>query len=257
MTFECIVLESAEGVATIRFNRPDKLNALSKPMVQEFHAAIRQVAADPEIRCLLITGNGRAFCSGHDLASPRSTHPLSASGEYYNPALADLFHLDKPVVCAVNGACAGAGASIALSCDIVIAAESAYFLEPFVNVAFVPDTGASWLLPRLVGRARAAGMIYLAKRIPARQAADWGLIWDCVEDARLPGEALAIARQLADGPPRTFGLIKTLLRETERNSYDEQTALEARLQFIAEATDDSREAVTAFVEKRKPRFIGR
>jgi 2-(1,2-epoxy-1,2-dihydrophenyl)acetyl-CoA isomerase len=257
MTFECIILEAAEGVATLRFNRPDKLNALSKQMVQELHAAIRQVAADPEIRCLLLTGNGRAFCSGHDLATPQSTHPLSASGEYYSPALAELLYLNKPVVCAVNGACAGAGASIALSCDIVIAAQSAYFLEPFINVGFVPDTGASWLLPRLVGRARAAGMVYLAKRIPARQAADWGLIWDCVEDAKLPGEALAIARQLADSPPRTLGFIKTLLRETENNTYGEQTALEARLQVQAEASDDSREAVAAFIEKRKPRFTGR
>jgi 2-(1,2-epoxy-1,2-dihydrophenyl)acetyl-CoA isomerase len=157
----------------------------------------------------------------------------------------------------VNGAAAGTGASLALSADIVLAAESSYFLLAFVNIGLVPDAGASWLLPRTIGAPRFTAMAMLGKRIPGRQAAEWGMIWDCVADDKLMAEAMATARQLAAGPTKTLSLIKQLIQQSDRNDYEGQMVLEAQLQQVASHTADSQEAVRAFLEKRKPVFTGR
>jgi len=255
MPYETIKLSSDEGIAFLQLDRPQRLNAMTKGMIEELGNALSAVAGDSTLRCLLISGNGRAFCAGADLTGGNeSSHPVGALGEIYNPVFRALAEFPAPVVCAVHGACAGAGVSLAMSCDIVIAEESAYFLEAFVNAGLVPDTGASWLLPRVVGRAKAAGMLLLGSRVTAAQASEWGLIWQTAEDGKLSAAALQIARQLAASSPATIRAIKTLLRESARNSYAEQLDLEARFQHIAEQSDDHREAAAAFLEKRPPRF---
>jgi 2-(1,2-epoxy-1,2-dihydrophenyl)acetyl-CoA isomerase len=255
MGYQTIKLESTDDIALLQLKRPDKLNALTIEAARELHDAVQVIAATDAYRCVLISGQGRAFCAGADLSGGNeSAHPLGALGEIYNSLFSALMALDKPTVCAVHGACAGAGVSLAMSCDITIAARSAYFVQAFINAALVPDTGASWLLPRLMGRSKAAGMLLLGKRLAATQAAEWGLIWDVVHDDSLAEDALAIARQLAGSAPAALRLTKTLLRESARNTYVEQLGLEARLQRIAEQGEEHREAVKAFFEKRPARF---
>jgi 2-(1,2-epoxy-1,2-dihydrophenyl)acetyl-CoA isomerase len=252
------VLTAIEGnVGILTLNRPDKLNSLNSALLREIGAAMEAFGADPTVRAVLITGAGRAFCAGADLtAGTESTNRYGNLYENFMPTCSELRRFAKPVVCAVNGPCAGAGVSIALSCDIVVAAESAYFMQAFVNVGLVPDAGSSWIIPRLVGSARFTAMAMLAKKIPGRQAVEWGLIWECVEDAKLMDAAMDLARQLAAGPPKTLSLIKDLARQSAKNGYEEQMALEVQFQRVCAHTEDSREARRAFVEKRKPVFRG-
>jgi 2-(1,2-epoxy-1,2-dihydrophenyl)acetyl-CoA isomerase len=254
---DIVVVEVDQGIGTLKLNRPDRLNSMNTAFMRALIDGLARLADDRSVRAVLLTGAGRAFCAGADLTAGRESE--NHYGNLYDnlmPACSELKRFRKPVVCAVNGACAGAGVSLALSCDIVVAAESAYFLQAFLNVGLVPDCGATWVIPRLVGSARFAGMSMLAKRIPARQAADWGLIWDCLPDADLMPGALALARQLADAPPKALELTKELLRQSPRNGYEEQMVLEAQFQKICGATADSKEARQAFVEKRKPVFRG-
>jgi 2-(1,2-epoxy-1,2-dihydrophenyl)acetyl-CoA isomerase len=259
MSFEHIRLEeSPAGFATVTIARPERLNALSGQTVDELRAAVEQVGAS-ESRCLLLTGDGKGFSSGADLASGGGL-PVDAGEaleKHFNPLVEALFALDIPVVAAVNGAAAGAGCSLALCADIVIAARSAYFLQAFVNVGLIPDAGATWLLPRLAGRARAMEMMMLGERIPAEQAAVWGLISRVVDDGELMEEAVALATKLARGPTVALGLIRKLARDAEQLPLTEALAAERAAQREAGSTEDFKAAVFAFLQKRPPRFEGR
>jgi 2-(1,2-epoxy-1,2-dihydrophenyl)acetyl-CoA isomerase len=249
------------GVLTIKLNRPEKLNALNPEMHERLAAALERAAGESEIRSVLLTGAGRGFCTGQDLAE-RDVSPgappidLSVSlGSHYNPLVRRMRTLPKPIVCAVNGVAAGAGANLALACDIVIAARSASLVQAFSRLGLVPDAGGSYFLPRLVGTARAMGLALLAEKLSAEQAAEWGLIWKVVDDAALPAETDALARRLAQGPTKGYGLLKQALYA--ENSLDAQLDLERDLQREAGLSADYREGVTAFKEKREPRFQGK
>ena len=258
------VLVSVEaGVETITLNRPDKLNALNPEMHKLLRAALERAQDEPAIRAILLTGAGRGFCTGQDL-SERDTSPgaapidLSVSlGSNYNPLVRRMRELPKPIVCAVNGVAAGAGANIALACDIVIAARSASFIQAFSKLGLVPDAGGTYFLPRLIGTARAMGIALLAEKMSAEQAEQWGLIWKAVDDARLADEANNLARTLASGPTKGYGLLKKAMYASPGNSLDAQLDLERDLQREAGFSEDYREGVTAFKEKRTPRFKGK
>jgi 2-(1,2-epoxy-1,2-dihydrophenyl)acetyl-CoA isomerase len=258
MPYETITLRVADGIATIALNRPDALNALTLEALLELKSALKQVVASQETRCLVLTGTGRGFCTGVDLTAPRPGLNTNDRDEflrdYFVPPYELLADLSIPTIAAVNGPCAGAGMSLALTCDIVVAAESAYFLQPFANIGLVPDMGSSWLLPQALGRARAAGLMLLGERLPARTAADWGLIWKCVADDALEGEVHAIAAKFASGARTAQALIKQLLRQAPRNDLRSQMRLEVEYQGIATQTKDFVEAKQAFAEKRRPVF---
>jgi len=259
MTYQYIRLDlSSAAVATITLNRPDNLNALSSAMLDEIRAAVESLPGSGA-RALLLTGEGRGFSSGADLASGGGLpEDVGAALEaHFNPLVEALFACPLPVVAAVNGPCAGAGCSLALAADIVIAGRSAYFLQAFVNIGLIPDAGATWLLPRLAGRARAMEMMMLGERIPADKAAEWGLISRVVEDEALASEAAALAGRLAEGPTIAYGLLRRLAREAEQSSLTEALAAERIAQREAGHTEDFRNAVFAFLQRQQPRFNGR
>ena len=259
------VLVSIEaGVMRITLNRPDKLNAFTPAVVRGIADALANAEADPQVRCLLLTGAGRGFCAGADLAEG-SIAKLGADAQpdlgatlesLYNPMILRLRALEKPVVCAVNGVAAGAGANLALACDLVLAARSASFIQAFVKIALVPDAGGSWFLPRLVGNARALGLAMTGEKISAEDAEQWGMIWKCVDDDKLAPAAAALASSLAAGPTRTLGMIKRQFQASGTHSLEEQLKLERDLQREVGRGTDFREGVAAFLEKRKPRFTG-
>jgi 2-(1,2-epoxy-1,2-dihydrophenyl)acetyl-CoA isomerase len=260
---QSILVALDEGVQRITLNRPDKLNSFNPEMHARLREALAQAERDASIRALLITGAGRGFCAGQDLAE-RKFGPgappvdLGASlDENYNPLVRRLRALAKPVVCAVNGVAAGAGANFALACDIVLAARSASFVQAFAKIGLLPDSGGTWFLPRLVGTARAMGLALLAEKVSAEDAERIGLIWKCVDDDRLAGEAQALARRLAAGPTKGYGLVKRALHASLANDLDRQLDLERDLQREAGLSEDYREGVTAFKEKRVPQFKGR
>ena len=263
MAYTAIELNVAAGVATIALNRPDKLNSFNETMHAELRDALAAVRDDAQVRCVLLTGRGRGFCAGQDLGD-RATQPGDAAPDLgatlernYNPLVRTLHTLPKPVVCAVNGVAAGAGASIALACDIVLAARSAKFIQSFCRVGLLPDSGGTWILPRLLGMARAAGLAMLGDAISAEQAAQWGLVWKCVDDDQLPAEAETLARHLASQPTRGLAAIKRAFLESSTNTLDVQLDLEADLQRELGRSEDYREGVTAFLAKRTPAFRGR
>ena len=251
------------GVLTVTLNRPEKLNALNPEMHGLLRAALERATDESEIRALLLTGAGRGFCSGQDLADrdvSAGAAPIDLSvwlGDHYNPLVRRLRALPKPIVCAVNGVAAGAGANIALACDLVIAARSATFVQAFARLGLVPDAGGTYFLPRLVGTARAMALALLAEPLSAERAEEWGLIWKVVDDPRLAEESLKLARTLANGPTRGYGLAKKAIYASSGNSLDAQLDLERDLQREAGFTEDYREGVTAFKEKRKPQFKGK
>jgi 2-(1,2-epoxy-1,2-dihydrophenyl)acetyl-CoA isomerase len=261
LSYEHIRLEhEAAGVATITLARPDRLNALAAQTVEELRSAVAEVGGSG-VRCLMITGEGRGFSSGADLAGGDAGAMPKDAGEalerHFNPLIEAIFALPIPVVAAVNGAAAGAGCSLALAADMVIAARSAYFLQAFVNIGLVPDAGATWLLPRLAGRARAIEMMMLGERISAEQARDWGLIARVVEDEYFTAEAIALATRLAQGPTIALGLIRKLVREAGHLPLGEALAAERAAQRQAGRTEDFAQAVAAFLARRQPRFEGR
>ena len=254
------VLISVEaGLQTITLNRPDKLNAFNPEMHKALRAALEQALDEPAIRAVLLTGSGRGFCSGQDLSERRvepGAAPIDLSvslGSHYNPLVRRLRELPKPIVCAVNGVAAGAGANIALACDIVVAARSARFVQSFARLGLVPDSGGTYFLPRLAGSARAMGLALLAEPLSAEDAERWGLIWKVFDDDKLMAEASAIARKLATGPTKGYGLIKRALYASEHNSLDAQLDLERDLQREAGFSEDYRKGVAAFLEKHDPK----
>jgi 2-(1,2-epoxy-1,2-dihydrophenyl)acetyl-CoA isomerase len=259
MDFEHIRVElSPAAVATVTLNRPDSLNALSAAMLDELRTAVESLPGSGA-RALLLTGEGRGFSSGADLASGGGLpEDVGAALEaHYNPLIEALFALPLPVVAAVNGPCAGAGCSLALAADIVIASRSAYFLQAFVNIGLIPDAGATWLLPRLAGRARAMEMMMLGERIPAEQALEWGMIARVVDDEELAAESVALATRLAQGPTVAHGLIRRLARNAGQLPLSEALAAERDAQREAGRTEDFKAAVVAFLQKRQPTFDGR
>lgn len=251
------------GVLTLTLNRPEKLNAFNAEMHQALRQGLERAADEAAVRAVVLTGAGRGFCAGQDL-SERDVRPgaapidLSVSlGSHYNPLVRRLRALPKPIVCAVNGIAAGAGANIALACDIVIASRSARFVQAFSRIGLVPDSGGTYFLPRLVGAARATALALLAESLSAEQAEQWGLIWKAVDDERLAEETAALARRLANGPTKGYGLLKKALQASSGNSLDAQLDLERDLQREAGLSEDYREGVSAFKEKRDPKFTGR
>jgi 2-(1,2-epoxy-1,2-dihydrophenyl)acetyl-CoA isomerase len=248
------------GVATLTLNRPQVLNSFCAAMHADLAAAFTVIEQDPAIRCVVLTGAGRGFCAGQDLGEARTTG-VGDAGErlerLYNPLILRMRRLPVPIVCAVNGVAAGAGASLALACDIVIAARSAKFIQAFVRIGLVPDAGSTWFLPRLVGDARARALAMTGDAIDAAQAADWGLIWRCVDDAELASATQTLAARLAGLPTRAIALIKQAFLAGADNDLGAQLRLERELQREAGATADAVEGVAAFVEKRPPQFSGR
>jgi 2-(1,2-epoxy-1,2-dihydrophenyl)acetyl-CoA isomerase len=258
MEYEQIRVElTPASVGAITLNRPDTLNALTSQMLDELRDAVTRLPGQGA-RCLLITGQGRGFSSGADLASGGGLPEDAglALEQHFNPLMEAIAAAPVPVVAAVNGPAAGAGASLALMADIVIAGASAYFLQAFVNIGLVPDAGATWLLPRLVGRARAMEMMMLGERIPADKAAEWGLIARVVEDEFLAEESVLLAANLARGPTKALGLIRRLARDSEQLGLTDALAAERVAQREAGQTEDFKQAVFAFLQKRQPRFEG-
>ena len=258
MTYEHIRAElSPACVMTLVMNRPDRLNALSAAMLDEMRDAVEK-APGQGARCLLVTGEGRGFSSGADLVSGGGLPDDAglALEKHFNPLVEALFDLPIPVVAAVNGPAAGAGCSLALCADLVVAARSAYFLQAFVNIGLIPDAGATWLLPRLVGRARALEMMMLGDRLGAEQALDWGLVSRVVDDEDLAPETVALATRLAEGPTVALGLIRKLVRQSSHQYLDQALAEERSAQREAGRTEDFRAAVAAFLTKTPPRFRG-
>ncbi|TAK85989.1 MAG: 2-(1,2-epoxy-1,2-dihydrophenyl)acetyl-CoA isomerase [Betaproteobacteria bacterium] len=258
-----ILVSLEEGVLSVTLNRPEKLNALNLEMHQLLREALGRARDEAAVRAVLLTGAGRGFCAGQDLgerkqAAEDTPIDLSVSlGSHYNPLVRRMHELRKPIVCAVNGVAAGSGANIALAGDIVLAARSASFIQSFANLGLVPDSGGTWILPRLVGRARAMGLALLGEKLSAEDAERWGLLWKAVDDDRLAAEATALARRLATGPTKGYGLLKKALNASAGNSLDAQLDLERDLQREAGFSEDYREAVSAFMEKRKPAYKGK
>jgi 2-(1,2-epoxy-1,2-dihydrophenyl)acetyl-CoA isomerase len=257
-----ILVERRDGYRVITLNRPDKLNAFNEAMHQALRKAIDDAEADENCRALMITGAGRGFCTGQDLSDRllkpgEAPVPRNSLEQHYNPLVRKLRALPFPVIAAVNGVAAGAGANIALACDIVIASLKASFIQSFARVGLIPDSGGTWFLPRLVGDARARGLALLAQELPAEKAASWGLIWRAVDDEILMHEAARICEHFAIAPTQGLALIKRALNESATNTLDSQLDLERDIQREAHLTPDYAEGVRAFMEKRKANFTGR
>jgi 2-(1,2-epoxy-1,2-dihydrophenyl)acetyl-CoA isomerase len=262
MPYEKILLAKKDGLATLTFNAPDRLNAVSRKMIAEIKLCWEDLAADAAIRAVLLTGSGRGFCAGADLADPdREASATADSGaaleKYFNPVIRTMRTLPKPIVAAVNGVAAGVGMSFALAADIAVAGKSASFLQAFARIGLLPDGGSTWFLPRLVGDARARALTMLAPQIKAEQAKEWGLIWDVVEDAELIKTATELARRLADGPTLSLARIKEAMNKSSGNDLGAQLDVERDFQRELGRSEDFKEGVQAFLAKRKANFKGK
>ncbi len=263
MSYNNIEFDITDGLATLTLNRPESLNSFTTEMHEEVRDALTQVENDPSVRCLLLTGNGRGFCAGQDL-NDRAVKPgdekrdLSESVEAnYNPLIKRLANLPMPVICAVNGVAAGAGANLALACDMVFAAKSAKFIQVFCKIGLIPDSGGTFNLPRNVGAARAMGLALTGEAITGEQAEQWGMIWKAVDDEELMAVAMKQARHFTTQPTLGLSLIKRAIRASFDNDLDAQLQLESASQREAGFSDDYQEGVAAFLEKRKPTFTGK
>jgi len=262
MRYESIDYKVENGIAVLTLNRPDRLNSFTQAMHLEVRDALAQLQADKTVRVLVLTGAGRGFCAGQDLGD-RAVAPgapgvdLGESVEkFYAPLVLTLRNLPLPVICAVNGVAAGAGANLALACDIVLAAKSASFIEAFSKLGLIPDTGGTWHLPRLVGHARAMGMAMLGEKLSAEKAEEWGLIWRCIPDEALMDEAMAMAEHFAAAPTKGLAFTKKAFQASHANSLEEQLQLEAGMMRELGYSHDYREGVSAFMAKRTPHFKG-
>ena len=263
MSDDAILFSVDAGVARIKLNRPDRLNSFNDAMHAQLRQALDRVKTDTTVRVLLLTGSGRGFCAGQDLAD-RAVAPggtgvdLGASiGRNYMPLVLTLRALPLPVVCAVNGVAAGAGANIALACDIVIATQSASFIQAFCKIGLIPDSGGTYWLPRLVGTARAMGLALLGDKLSAEQAEAWGLIWKCVDDAQFESAVEQLVGQLAQAPTKGLAATKHAIYAAEGHLLDQQLAMEREVQRMLGNSEDYREGVAAFAAKRQPQFKGR
>ncbi len=258
-----VLVETSAGVTRLVLNRPDKLNSFNEAQHRALYAALYAAAADDAVRAVLLTGAGRAFCAGQDLGDrdPGKMAGAPDLGEtletFYNPLVRLIRSIEKPVVCAVNGVAAGAGANVALACDIVLAAQSAKFIQAFCKIGLVPDSGGTWSLARLIGEARAKGLALTGMPLTAETAEQWGLIWRAVPDADLMTEATALAESFAAGPTVGLGFTKRAIQAAATNSLDQQLDLERDLQREAGRTPDYAEGVSAFLEKRPAVFTGK
>ena len=263
MSFTTIRYEVDAGIARLTLNRPDKLNSFTGEMHAELRTALDRVQDDPAVRVLVMTGAGRAFCAGQDLADPAMqtvNGRLPDIGEIvernYKPLIMRLQALRVPTLAAVNGIAAGAGASLALACDLVLATRSASFLQAFSKIGLIPDTGGTWFLPQRVGMARAMGLALLADKLPAAQAADWGLIWRCVDDAYFASEIDALARQLAAAPTKALVRTRQAMHAAPGHTLEQQLSFEGGFMRELGWSRDYAEGVQAFMEKRPPQFTG-
>ncbi|MBV9156386.1 MAG: 2-(1,2-epoxy-1,2-dihydrophenyl)acetyl-CoA isomerase [Acidobacteriaceae bacterium] len=262
MSYQTILLQIQNGSARLTLNRPEKLNSFNIQMHTEIREALDEIEHREDIRVLLITGAGRAFCAGQDLSdravAPGEAVDLGASIEnYYAPLVRRLRSLKVPVVCGVNGVAAGAGANLALACDIVIAAKSASFIESFCKLGLIPDTGGTYFLPRLAGTARAMGLALLGEKLSAEQAAAWGLIWKCVDDHEFVSMLEKLVAHLATAPTKGLARIKHAIYTSGEHTLDQQLALERDFMRELGYSADFREGVAAFLEKRTPQFVGK
>lgn len=258
MTYEQIQYTASEGVATIRLHRPDKLNSFTAQMAEETIHALNTAQSDEAVRALVITGEGRAFCAGQDLAE--ATAPgvriEDVVEKQYNAIIRIVRQMPKPVLASVNGVAAGAGANIAYACDLTFAAESAVFVQSFIHIGLIPDSGGTFTLPRLVGMQQAFGQMILADKLAASKAAELGMIWKAVPDAELENEVMTVARKLATMPTLAIALTKYALNRSQGSNLEQHLLVEAELQAIAGRSQDSKEGVAAFLQKRKATFIG-
>jgi len=258
-----LLVERDQGVARLTLNRPEVLNSFNRLMARELHRALEAIETDDSVRAVLLTGAGRAFCAGQDLAeaAPRADGSLPDLGDFvrdgYNPIILAIRTLEKPVVCAVNGVAAGAGANLALACDIVLASSEASFIQSFSKIGVIPDSGGTFILPRIVGLQRATALTMLAEKVSAEQAHEWGMVYRVVEAPGLAEAAWATAVQLATQPTRALGLIKRAFNRSLGVDIEGQLDFEEELQREAGRTSDYAEGVRAFLEKRKPNFQGR
>ncbi len=256
MTYQTIEFSVSDGIARVTLNRPKLMNALNSAMRTEITSALTGLAQD--VRVVVLTGAGRGFCSGQDLTDAGAGISVEKTlRDEYEPMLASITDCPVPVIAAVNGVAAGAGANLALCADVVIATESATFVQAFTRIGLIPDAGGTWFLPRLVGHGRAMGAMLFADKIPARQAADWGMIWECLPDDGFAEGVEARARTLAQGPTGAYRAIRRAIRASATNDLPAQLAVEAELQGQAGRSADFREGVSAFLEKRPARFTGR
>lgn len=263
MEFETIIYEINQGVGVLTLNRPATLNSFNSLMHDEVKVAIKDARTNDLVRCLVITGEGRGFCAGQDLSdrSVKVTDEAPDLGDSveknYNPLIRNIMTMEKPVICAVNGVAAGAGASLALACDIVLAARSAKFVQVFCKIGLVPDSGGTFNLPRALGLPRAKGLALLGDKLSAEQAEKWGMIWECVDDDMLMSQTLTMAQHLATQPTKGLGMIKKLLNDSFSNPLHQQLEIEKEAMRSLGKTDDYREGVSAFMEKRQPSFTGK
>lgn len=263
MSYEAILYEQQQGILTITLNRPDKLNAFTDTMLDELTAAFQQAAAEPQVRVVVLTGAGRGFCAGQDLGFAVQNGAGQEGFSYgehlkahYDPLILGIQAFPKPIIAAVNGVAAGAGMSLALACDLRIVVETAAFLQAFVKIGLVPDSGSTWMLPRLVGMTRALDMMLTGRKVSAQEALEWGMINRVVPGEELKDVVYALAGELATAPTRAIGLIKQAVNYAQNSTLAEALEQEAALQDVAGRTSDHTEGVMAFLEKRPAQFFG-